>query len=528
MCLKNSGNVMKCPNCNEEINDDSNFCKFCGFNLNVIEDLPSEKMFCHNCGKLIDNNSEYCTFCGVKVEPIIFEKPISTLLSEAEDNLKHENFNESLNLFNQAYEKDNYNEDALLGLVKSCYQLNDYGNVIVFANKYLKLNKTDINVLNIKLESEIKTKNFFSAKNTVNDLIELSNQDIDLLFKKISILEEINQTAEIIPVYNQILNIDDNRDDIYFKKSKLLFDLSRFRLALKSIDSAIKINPSINYKIFKKEIENKFVKQISNQSFNAALNYFEEHNYLFASEILSNYNDSKSLELRCICLYRMGRNDEALTVVNQLLKVSNDVSFIDLKAKIYMAMGNKANSIKFFKEAVNLNKKYITDLAFAYGRFGDIDSSKMCYSSVKNELSQIWLNYYRESKDLLISGLQNDFFNYPHLICLKINMYIKKAVSFFSLNDSKNTLKYLKLSEKYLFKLKEFIDYYNLNNEFVASNFSYLEKVLEKYQSIDLEKLKYCDKKIFNKFLEISNSILNYYDGSTIHFIKINAFLSNF
>ena len=110
---------MKCPSCNEEINDDSNFCKFCGFNLNVIEDLPSEKMFCHNCGKLIDNNSEYCTFCGVKVEPIILEKPISILLSEANEQLMHENFDESSNLFYKVYEKDNYNEDALQGLVKS-------------------------------------------------------------------------------------------------------------------------------------------------------------------------------------------------------------------------------------------------------------------------------------------------------------------------------------------------------------------------------------------------------------------------
>ena len=356
----------------------------------------------------------------------------------------------------------------------------------------------------------------------------MSNNDINLLFKKISILEEINQNEEIIKVYNQILTIDENRDDIYFKKSKLLFNLSRYRNALKSIESAIKINPLNDYIIFKNEIENKFVKQISNQNFSAAFDYFEDCNYLFANEVLSKYDDSKSLELRAICLYRMGRNNEALNVVNQLLKFSNDESYVNLKAKIYLAMGDKFNSIKFFKEAANSNKKYISDLAFAYGRFGDIDSSIRYYSRVNNELSKIWLDYYRGSRDLLISGLQNDFFNYPHLICLKINMYIEKAVSFFNEDDFKNTLKYLKLSEKYLFKLELFIDDYKLNNEFVAFNFSYLGKILEQYQLIDFEKLKFCNNEIFTKFLDISNSILNYFDGGTIHLIKIKAFLSNF
>ena len=83
---------MKCPNCNKEINENYSFCKFCGFNLNVVDNLSTNRMYCHNCGKLIDATSEFCIFCGKKVDPIVPEKTAKDYFNDAELEFKMNNY----------------------------------------------------------------------------------------------------------------------------------------------------------------------------------------------------------------------------------------------------------------------------------------------------------------------------------------------------------------------------------------------------------------------------------------------------
>lgn len=49
---------MKCPNCNQTIPDDSEFCQYCGYEM---------KLVCPKCGADLDEDSEFCKKCGKKI-----------------------------------------------------------------------------------------------------------------------------------------------------------------------------------------------------------------------------------------------------------------------------------------------------------------------------------------------------------------------------------------------------------------------------------------------------------------------------
>lgn len=52
-----------CPNCGKSIDEGSNFCTFCGF------DLASSKgrIICKNCGNVLSGDEKFCTNCGERV-----------------------------------------------------------------------------------------------------------------------------------------------------------------------------------------------------------------------------------------------------------------------------------------------------------------------------------------------------------------------------------------------------------------------------------------------------------------------------
>lgn len=54
---------MRCLNCSKEINDNSNFCEFCG---NKVEKNIIKNNFCTNCGNKLDGGN-FCSCCGMRV-----------------------------------------------------------------------------------------------------------------------------------------------------------------------------------------------------------------------------------------------------------------------------------------------------------------------------------------------------------------------------------------------------------------------------------------------------------------------------
>lgn len=75
---------MKCLNCNNEINDNSNFCEFCGYK--VEKNIP-KNLFCTNCGNKLDGGN-FCSSCGMKVN----DNQLSTSISDYQSsNISNDN-----------------------------------------------------------------------------------------------------------------------------------------------------------------------------------------------------------------------------------------------------------------------------------------------------------------------------------------------------------------------------------------------------------------------------------------------------
>lgn len=501
---------MKCPNCGGEINDNSNFCRFCGFNLRII-DASADKMFCHNCGNLIEIDSKFCNNCGVKVESVKKEKSIDDYLLEAKNEFELNNYENSNKLFLKALEIEENNKDALFGVIKSFFNLEEYGEVVLYSYKYIKLDANNIDVLNFKLESEININNFLSAKNTLNDLIDIVGSNVDLLFKKSLIFKNIGNSNELLEIYDEILSIDNKRDDVLYEKSKLLFDLTRYDESKKSIEDAIKINNLKEYEEFKILVEQKIIRY-GNNSFSAALAYFNEGNYVLSNEILMNNSDVKSLRIRCKSLYMLSRNEEALKLIDILLNKNKSAFNLYFKSKIYFALNNIENAIFYCRKASELNKRYLADLAFLYGVSDNMYMAKKLYSFIDSELSKFWISYYENKDDLYISGIPFDLYNYPHACCLKINSYLKKSMIFLHEKNFKKALKFLDLTKKYFSKLKDCINYYKLDEKYIVSNFIYLSKLFENYFCLKDLNFANMNELILNGLCEILDELLNIYN----------------
>ena len=89
--MRNEGDcIMKCWNCNEELEDDSLYCTSCGKMQNLSREKPSKPSEnnedkgkkCPYCEKILDDNAKYCIFCGKKLSaPINFKQPVYKYLS---------------------------------------------------------------------------------------------------------------------------------------------------------------------------------------------------------------------------------------------------------------------------------------------------------------------------------------------------------------------------------------------------------------------------------------------------------------
>lgn len=76
--------VVKCPNCNQSVTADSEFCIFCGTKLPVFETVPEEMHSepettivrkCKNGHEFTDGKLTYCPICGLPFDDTKFTPP---------------------------------------------------------------------------------------------------------------------------------------------------------------------------------------------------------------------------------------------------------------------------------------------------------------------------------------------------------------------------------------------------------------------------------------------------------------------
>ena len=54
---------MKCPKCNEEIEDNTKYCPHCGDKLNL-----NNSIYCPQCGEMLESDNKYCDECGSPIK----------------------------------------------------------------------------------------------------------------------------------------------------------------------------------------------------------------------------------------------------------------------------------------------------------------------------------------------------------------------------------------------------------------------------------------------------------------------------
>lgn len=72
-----------CPNCGNEVSNDSRFCNFCGTNLNfnytqANEDNIQNIKLCPMCGEKLSSDNIFCTKCGFKLNRIFDNQNANT------------------------------------------------------------------------------------------------------------------------------------------------------------------------------------------------------------------------------------------------------------------------------------------------------------------------------------------------------------------------------------------------------------------------------------------------------------------
>ena len=59
--------MILCNNCGNRNDEDANFCKNCGENLND-NNLDNKSQNCHECGYTMIGNAKFCSECGIKLK----------------------------------------------------------------------------------------------------------------------------------------------------------------------------------------------------------------------------------------------------------------------------------------------------------------------------------------------------------------------------------------------------------------------------------------------------------------------------
>lgn len=77
--VKKLKGIVRCPNCNNDVQYGSPFCNSCGTKLETEKPAPSvADKKCAKCGAPLSENSAFCTRCGTKVEQPVAQPQTDT------------------------------------------------------------------------------------------------------------------------------------------------------------------------------------------------------------------------------------------------------------------------------------------------------------------------------------------------------------------------------------------------------------------------------------------------------------------
>ena len=383
--------------------------------------------------------------------------------------------------------------------------LGEFKDALSYFEEILKIDTDNLAALNNKCLSLNGLSRFNEAIVGFDKILEMDCTFYFSLLGKGESLYYLGYYESALDYFNRVLELDPNNDYAEYFKARSFYKLNQYSLAVKSLDRVKDLSKEqwldvrTYNKALKKSAESKFNKR---QAFAGQIN-----NLIFDrdySELLNVLDDALEFDnkstvfkyAKANCLYNLGRYHDALTYLNEILKIDFiNIKALTLKSDIYRELNKYDDALL----CLNNVKKY----------GGDVDEKK--YAKLVSKVNRGELDHFiKKGNDYLMDD------DYKHALeCYNyvLNMDSENIIAL----NNKGFILYL------LSKYDEAIEIFNrvlsIKKNHVSSllgksySLYYLSRyndALECYNLIIAQNKEFCDVDYLNLLIE---STKLYHDG---------------
>ena len=185
------GDIINCPNCGTDNNDEVNFCKECGFEIN-----PNDTIRCSNCGNENEKNINFCIECGSPLNGAVVSETGDFKKSQKKSS---SNFKDTLGIF--------YQEHKVVSiLILCCIGLIIIGSIVSILTPDVNTVTTDTNYEDSLSDGvDDKSKQRSGASEMTNYVLDVYDDDSN---NELSLREYANFTFDALSSGSLDLNDD--------------------------------------------------------------------------------------------------------------------------------------------------------------------------------------------------------------------------------------------------------------------------------------------------------------------------------
>jgi predicted O-linked N-acetylglucosamine transferase (SPINDLY family) len=282
---------------------------------------------------------------------------INSLLQEAIQNTKRNNFAEAKILLLKILDIESNNFDALniIGVITG--KENNHIEAINFFKKAQKI-RPDNNLINFNLAKAFsESGNDLEAIKYYEMAIRLDKNHLGSCLNFGKSLHQLKRYDEALSHYDQAIKLKPDYAEAYNNKGNSLRKLKRYEEALSHYDQAIKLKPD-----FAEAYNNKALTLYNLKHYDEALFHYDQ-----AIKLKPDY--AEAYNNKALTLYNLKHYDEALSHYDQAIKLKPDFAeAYSNKGNIFFNLKSHDEALSHYDQAIKLKP----DFAEAYNNKGNI------------------------------------------------------------------------------------------------------------------------------------------------------------
>ena len=296
---------------------------------------------------------------------------INSLLQDAINNFKRNNFSEAKILLFKILDIEPHNFDALniIGVITG--KENNHIEAINFFKKAQKI-RPDNNLINFNLAKAFsESGNDLEAIKYYEIAIRLDKNHLGSWLNFANSLYQLERYDEALIHYDQALKLKPDYAEAYYNKGNIFRNFKRYDEALSNYDQAIKLKPNYFEVYNNRALTLNFLKR-----YEEALNNYNE-----AIRLKPDYADAYNS--KGVTLNDLARYDEALNNYNEAIRLKPDYAEAYLnKSYVELILGNFAKGWDLYQYRWRVND----DNNYFYSHIKLLDS----ISDLKNKKVIVW------------------------------------------------------------------------------------------------------------------------------------------